>query len=59
MVISKKGGENCNVVINKVLLEQVADYKYSGSWITEVGRCEVRTRIAMAKAAFWHHKKLI
>jgi len=52
MVSSKNGGEKCNVVINRVLLEQVADYKYLGSWITEDGRCEkkVKTRIAMAKA---------
>jgi len=28
VVISKKGGEKCNVVINGVLLEHVADYKY-------------------------------
>jgi len=61
MIISKKGGEKCKVVINGVLLEQVADYKYLGSWITEDGRCEkeVKTRMAMAKETFWQHKELM
>jgi len=61
MVISKKGGEKCNVVISGGLLGQVADYKYLGSWTTEDRRCEneVKTRIAMAKEAFWHHKELM
>jgi len=38
MVISKNGGEKCNMVINGVLLEQVADYKFLDSWITADGR---------------------
>jgi len=61
MVISNEGDEKCNVLINGVLLEQVADYKYLGSWITEDGRCEkeVKTRIDMAKEAFWQHKELM
>jgi hypothetical protein len=44
-----------------VKLDQVSQYKYLGSWVTEDGRCEkeVKTRIAMAKDAFWKHKELL
>ena len=42
-------------------MEQVSQYKYLGSWITEDGRCEqdIKTRIAMAKDAFWKHKEFL
>ena len=42
-------------------LEQVTKYKYLGSWLTEDGRCdlEIKTRIGMAKDAFWKHKDLL
>jgi len=41
--------------------EQVTKYKYLGSWLTENGRCdlEIKTRIGMAKDAFWKHKDLL
>ena len=42
-------------------LEQVNRYKYLGSWITEDARCEeeLKTRIGMAKAAFWQNKEVM
>ena len=60
-VFSKIGGEKCNVVINGVVLIHVIGYKYFSCWITEDGRCEqeVKTRIAVAKEAFWYHKELM
>ena len=40
---------------------KVSHYKYLGSWITDDGRCEeeIRTRIGMAKAAFWQNKEVM
>ena len=51
----------CKIVIGGSELERVSQYKYIGTWITEDGRCEldVKTRIAMAKDAFWKHKELL
>ena len=48
-------------MINGSVLEQVSQYKYLGSWITEDGKCEldVKSRIGMAKDSFWKHKKLL
>ena len=42
-------------------LEQVTQYKYLGSCNTEDGRCDldVKTRIGMAKDAFWKNKQLL
>ena len=39
----------------------MSHYKYLGSWITEDARCEeeIRTRIGMAKAAFWQNKEVM
>jgi hypothetical protein len=61
LVISKKGEETCNTVMNGTTLEQVLKCKYLGSVITDDGRCaeEVKTRIAMAKEALWQHKQLL
>ena len=43
-----------NLSVNGKQLEQVQQYKYLGSIITDDGRCEkeVKTRIAVAKEAF-------
>jgi len=51
----------CNITVNGETLEQVTKYKYLGSWLTEDGRCdlEIKTRIGMAKDAFWKHKDLL
>jgi len=61
MAFSKTGNVHCKIVVNGTTLEQVSQYKYLGSWITEDGRCEMdtKTRIAMAKDAFWKHKELL
>jgi len=57
MVISKTGNVHCSITVNKTALEQVSQYKYLGSWITEDGKCEmdIKIGIAMAKDAFWKH----
>ena len=41
--------------------EQVSQFKYLGSWITDDGYCakDVRARIAMDKAVFMEKKKLL
>jgi len=61
MVLNKSGKTQCSVTANGTKLEQVSQYKYLGSCITEDGRCEqdIKARIAMAKDAFWKHKELL
>ena len=61
LVINKSGHTNCTISINGSVLEQVLQYKYLGSWITEDGRCEldIKSRIGMAKDTFWRHKELL
>ena len=61
MVVSQSGGETCKVTLENVVLEQVARYKYLGSWITENARNEdeIKTRIALAKEAFWKNKEIM
>jgi len=60
-VISKTGNVPCSITVNNTALEQVSQYKYLGSWTTEDGKCEmdIKTRIGMAKDAFWKHNKLL
>ena len=55
-----KGMQRC-IMLDKVPLEQVARFKYLGSWITEDARSEVdiKARVAMAKGAFWNNKELM
>ena len=61
--IMKVGRErsNINVSINDERLEQVREFKYLGSTISEDGRCrrEITYRIAMAKQAFNKRKELL
>ena len=61
MVISKKGNKKLKIVINGDEIEQVKQFRYLGSVLTEDGRCEqeIRTRIAKAKAAFIERKTLL
>ena len=58
--MSSKGKVQCSVSLDNDILEQVSRYKYLGSWITDEARCEeeIRTRIGMAKAAFWQNKEI-
>jgi len=52
-----------NYIMNYSLLPLLSTYKYRylGSWITEDGKCEmdIKTKISMAKDAFWKHKELL
>ena len=61
MVISKKGNKKVKIVINADEIEQVKQFRYQGSVITEDGCCEqeIRTSIAMAEAAFNERKALL
>ena len=61
MVIEKKPQTRIKIIFNGKKLEQVKDYRYLGTNISEDGRCikEVKTRIALAKTAFWKHKELL
>ena len=45
-------------MLNGKPLEQVTHFIYLGSWITDDTRSEedIRTRVGMAKAAFWQNK---
>jgi len=54
MIFSKMGNIQCNITVSGETLEQV-------SWLTEDGRCdlEIKTRIGIAKDAFWKHKDLL
>jgi len=53
MVISKSDNwpTVCKIMVNGTKIEQVPQYKYLGSWITEDGRCdlEIKSRIGMAR----------
>jgi len=40
------------MIIDQKQLENVESFKYLGSILTNDGRCEIKCRIAMAKAAF-------
>src|SRR2546425_1007685 len=55
-----KGMQRCTM-LGEVSLEKVTRFKYLESWITEDARSdeEIRTRVRMAKAAFWQNKELM
>ena len=62
MVTSKKNtGEQLEITVNNTRLEQVKQYTYLGSLITDDGRCiqEVKKRIGQAKSAFWKTRELL
>jgi len=54
MVISKSSHIQTTIKVQNMELEQVTEFRYLGSTITENGRCskEIQKRIAMAKEAF-------
>jgi len=56
---NKSGRIPCNISINNTRLEQVSQYKYLGSWITEDCRCEidVKSRIGMAEGILFGNIK--
>ena len=61
LVISKSGNTSCNITVDNTPVEQVAQYKYLGIWITEDGKCDmdIKTRIGMAKDTLLKHKELL
>lgn len=61
MVIDKKEKVRCKIKVDGKELEQVKEYKYLGTWITDDGRCEeeVRRRIGKAKNDFWKFKEIL
>jgi hypothetical protein len=61
MRVSREGGGEMKIVIEGSIVEQVSNFKYLGSYITDNGRCEVeiKTRIALAKDAFMKRKELL
>jgi len=59
--VAKKIKMKVKITINVNEIEQVKQFRYLGSAITENGRCgrEIKTRIAMAKTAFNKRKTLL
>ena len=61
MCISRKGGEKMKIYIDAQEVEQVKQFKYLGSVISEDGYCDqdLKSRIAMGKNAFMAKKTLL
>ena len=61
MVIEKQPGTKIVIKSNGVTLEQVKQYKYLGTLITEDAKClqEIKRRIGIAKKSFWELKELM
>ena len=61
MVVSRKGENTVNIIVERQRVEQVKRFKYLGSLITEDGRCieDVKQRIGMAKDAFNKRRELL
>jgi len=61
MKISRKGGGEINIFLEGQKVEQVKQFKYLGSLLTEDGKskAEIRARIGMAKTAFNKKKVLL
>jgi exonuclease III len=61
MRMSKYEGKRVKIVINGEEIEQVHQFCYLGSLITEDCRCtaEIKRRIAMGKESFWNRGELL
>jgi hypothetical protein len=61
MCIARKTGGKVCITIDGQKVEQVSQFRYLGSLISEDGYCEkdIRTRIGMGKSAFMAKKKLL
>ena len=61
MRISRHGGGSVTIVIGGQQVEQVKQFQYLGTIISENGYCiaEVKKRIAMAKEAFKKHREIL
>ena len=55
MVIEKQPGTKIVIKSIGVTLEQVRQYKYLGTLVTEDAKClqEIKRRIGIAKKSFW------
>src|SRR6476619_5146657 len=51
MVVSRNGGEKVNITVEGQSVEQVSEFRYLGSLISEDGRCldDVKARIGISK----------
>jgi len=61
MCISRKGKSKVKIYTDGQLIEQVQQFWFLGSLITEDGYCdkEIRRRIGLAKAKFMKRKKIL
>jgi len=61
MRVSRKGGGDIKIFIDRQQVEQVKKFKYLGSIITDDGRCEaeIKARIGISKDAFSKRKELL
>ena len=61
MVISRTGHRNTDIKIERDKVEQVSQFKYLGTTITDDGSCEheIRCRIAIAKQAYTKRKNVL
>ena len=61
MCISRKGKSKVHLQTDGGNVEQVSQFRYLGSWITDDEYCakDVRARIAVGKAVFMEKKKLL
>ena len=61
MCISRQGKSKVKIYVDGQLLEQVQQFRYPGSLITEDGYChkEIRSRIGLAKVKFMERKKIL
>ena len=61
MHVSRKRNVRLTIQINRTKIEQVQEFKYLGSIMTENGSCdkEIKTRIALGKLAFKERQQLL
>src|SRR5215467_11232716 len=60
MVVSRDIGRTMQIIVDSEQVEQVKQFKYLGTWLTEDSRSsvDVKCRIALANVAFNSRKKL-
>ena len=61
IVMEKQPGTEIAIRSNGIALEEVKQYKYLGTLITEDTKClqEIKKRIGIAKKSFWELKELM
>src|SRR6218665_2870860 len=61
MKISKRTKSGMKIVVAGEIIEQVKEFSYLGSMISDNARChrEIKRRIAMGKEAFYRKKELL